>query len=158
MPAVRRKEMKKHGKSYQTQWAGQFGVAHELTRRGYLVMFTVGNAPATDLLCKSPNGVPFSVEVKSLSSKNYFPCQSSLKQGSDTRYMVFVYVPMDPTKPPEYFVLDNEQFLERVKVEEERTKELEAKRGKPYAPFSSFGFSYKTIACDEFKNWDVLPK
>ena len=56
---------------FQTQWAGQFGVAHEMTRRCYLVSFTMGNAPAVDLLCKSPNDTTFSLQVKSLKAKNY---------------------------------------------------------------------------------------
>jgi hypothetical protein len=69
--------MRRH---YQTQWAGQFGVAHELTRRGYLVTFTTGNAPGDDLLCQSPSGVAFSIQVKSLSSKTYFLYQKSLEE------------------------------------------------------------------------------
>lgn len=51
-------------KRYQTQWAGQFYVAAELTRRGYIVSFTLGNAPTTDLLARVPEGEAFSVEVQ----------------------------------------------------------------------------------------------
>jgi hypothetical protein len=67
-------------RSYQTQWAGQFGVAHELVRRGYLVTFTTGNARDDDLLCLSQSGDAFSVQVKSLSSKTFFPCQGNLRR------------------------------------------------------------------------------
>lgn len=52
------------GDRFQTQWSGQFGVAHEMTRRGYLVSFTMGNAPAIDLLCRSPKDQDFSLQVK----------------------------------------------------------------------------------------------
>ena len=41
--------MEKTLKRYCVQWAAQFFVAAELTRRGYIVSFTLGNAPETDL-------------------------------------------------------------------------------------------------------------
>src|SRR5687768_3186102 len=100
---------------YQTQWAGQFGVAHELVRRGYLVALTTGNAPGDDLLCQSPSGVPFSVQVKSFSKKHmthYVPYQPSLLEPKPTRYLVFVFVPLDCSQPPEYVVMNNAQFLD----------------------------------------------
>ena len=104
-------------RGYQTQWAGQFGVAHELVRRGYLVTFTTGNAPDDDLLCLSPSGVAFSVQVKSLSSKSTsFSIRRACWMPKPTRFLVFVFVPLDCSKPPEYFVLNNEQ-LRRLEAE-----------------------------------------
>jgi len=87
-------------RSYQTQWAGQFGVAHELVRRGYLVTFTTGNALGDDLLCLSPSGVAFSDQVKSLSFKGYFIYQKSLLESPPTRFLVFVLVPRDCSQRP----------------------------------------------------------
>ena len=146
---------------HQTQWAGQFGVAHEMTRRGYLVTFTMGNAPTTDLLCKSPHGVEFSVQVKSLRSKNYFLYQDSLLNTSSNLYFVFVLVPttigFNNLNPPEYFVLNKQQFLKAVEEEKNRAIEEEKKRGRPFAKFSP-GINYKTINKDEYRNaWQNLP-
>jgi len=146
---------------HQTQWAGQFGVAHEMTRRGYLVTFTIGNAPTTDLLCKSPQGIEFSVQVKSLKSKNYFLYQESLLTTNSNLYFVFVLVPdviagNDP-QPPVYFVLNKKQFLKIVKEENIRQKAEEEKRGQPFAVFSP-GIIFHTLNKDEFRNaWHNLP-
>jgi hypothetical protein len=53
-----------------TQWAAQFAVASELRKRRYQVALTLGNHPAADLIVISPEGLPFSVDVKGLSSPN----------------------------------------------------------------------------------------
>lgn len=147
--------------NHQTQWAGQFGVAHELTRRGYLVTFTMGNAPAADLLCKSPMGCEFSVQVKSLKGKNYFLYQESLLKKESNLYFVFVLVPpvLPNCKPitPEYFVLSKKQFVQLNDEETQRLKALELKRGKPYAPFAP-GIYYTTLKNSEYLNaWNNLP-
>ncbi|HOK25417.1 MAG TPA: hypothetical protein P5320_02055 [Bacteroidales bacterium] len=148
-------------KVHQTQWAEQFDVAHEMTRRGYLVAFTMGNAPTTDLLCKSPHGIEFSVQVKSLRSKNYFLYQDSLINTSSNLFFVFVLVPttigFNNLNPPEYFVLNKQQFLKVVEEENYRLKEEEKRRGRPFAKFSP-GINYRTINKDEFRNaWHNLP-
>lgn len=143
---------------HQTQWAGQFGVAHELTRRGYLVTFTMGNAPAADLLCESPGRKSFPVQVKSLRSRNYFLYQESLLETSPDLCFIFVLVPDDLTRPPEYFVLNNAQFHATVQEEDRRLKEQEKTRGRPYKPFSP-GVHYRTLNRDEFRNaWQNLPE
>lgn len=151
--------MKKSGKHYKTQWVGQFGIAHELSRRGYLVAFTTGNAPGVDLLCQSPSGVPFSVQVKSLSSKTFFLYQSCLLEARPGRFLVFVLVPDAIEKPPEYFVSTNEQFRGVAEEEGQRGREAEKRRGKPYKPFMP-GIAYKTLAGHpELRDaWATLPK
>jgi hypothetical protein len=149
--------MKKR-KNYQTQWAGQFGVAHELTRRGYLVTFTTGNAPAADLLCESPSGLAFSIQVKSLSSKTYFIYQESLCEPNDNLFFVFVLVPDTLSQKPEYFVLNNKQFLDIADEQDELLRQAEKKRGKPYKEFAP-GINYKTLASHDFLNaWGNLPQ
>lgn len=144
-------------RNYQTQWAGQFGVAHELTRRGYLVTFTTGNAPGVDLLCQSPSGTAFSVQVKSLSSKTYFIYQDSLLEPSPLRFIVFVLVPRNVAQPPEYFVLNNEEFIALAEEQEQILRETEKKRGRPYQPFAR-GINYPVLAKHDFRDaWGKLP-
>ena len=145
-------------RSHQTQWAGQFGVAHELVRRGYLVTFTTGNARDDDLLCLSPSGDAFSVQVKSLSSKTFFPCQGNLLEPNRTRFFVFVVVPPDYSEPPEYFVLTNEQFIRLDKEQKQYVVELEEKLGKRRNNRWP-GIKYSILARHNFRTaWDSLPK
>ncbi len=150
------------GAKYQTQWAGQYGVAHELTRRGYLVSFTIGNAPKTDLICTSPSGKDFSVQVKSLKSKNYFLYQESLLSVESDLYYVFVLVPEIQNNKPilsvEYYIMNNIQFRQTVEFEKLRLKKKEERLGKPYAKFSP-GIIYDTIKNSGFRDaWNNLPE
>jgi hypothetical protein len=153
--------MKKQHKNYQTQWTGQFGTAYELTRRGHLVTFTTGNAPQIDLLCQSPGGVLFSVQVKSLSSKTYFLYQEALLQPNPNLFLVFVLVPaFQPELPqaPEYFVLNHKQFLQVVDEQTRVGKAAEKRRGKPYAAFAP-GINYPVLAGFNFRDaWGILPQ
>lgn len=120
--------------------------------------FTTGNAPITDLLCQSPGGVPFSVEVKSLSSKTCFLYHASLLDPKPGRFLVFVLLPSSLTERPEYFVLKHEQFQQVVEEQDRRTKEAGKKREKPYAPFPP-GVSYSVLKESNFRDaWDNLPE
>ena len=65
------KATNKRSKGINTQWAAQFLVAAELTRRGYTVSFTMGNnTPLADLMVGAPSGQMFWVEVKGLAQKS----------------------------------------------------------------------------------------
>ena len=131
-------------------------MAHELARREYLVTFTTGNARGTDLLCESPTGVQFSLEVKSMRQKSYYLCQRHHREPKQTKYFVFVYLPEAHDTPPEYYVLNNEQFRQACDEQERLTKEAEVRRGKPYKDFP-FGVNYTTVS--EYKDkWENLPK
>jgi len=77
-----------------------------------------------------------------------------LKQNPNL-YFVFVYLPTIPG-PPEYCLLNNEQFRQAHEEYRNKLKEKEEKRGKPYAPYS-FGIQYNIVA--HFRDaWDTLPQ
>ena len=150
--------MKGPRKRYQTQWAGQFGAAHELCRRGYLVTFTAGNAPRTDLVCESPEGVPFSVQVKSVSSRNAFICQKLLLEPNDKLFFVFVGLPRSLSEHPEYFILNHEQFLKAIH-EQDRVGKNRKKPPKPFSPCISYSVMAKLANEFHFRNaWENLPR
>lgn len=139
-------------RGYWTQWAGQYGVAYELTLRGHLVAFTMGNAPARDLLCHSPRGVPFSVQVKSARTKSPFLYQPSLLRPKPSLFLVFVLLPTALDKRPEYHVLTNNQFQQVVKEQDQRYREAERRRRKRYAKFPPT-IDYRTLAAhDNFRD------
>lgn len=148
---------------HQTQWAGQFGVAHELSRRGYIVAFTLGNTPGADLLCQSPEGEHFSIEVKTTSDKNHviFGKRLLSPELDKTRHFVIAHVPkLIPGKgavAPQYYVLNGEE-LQRLYAEgKRRSKEREALRKKPFAKFSP-GIDFPLFVDGGFKDkWSSLP-
>lgn len=48
----------------QLQMAGEYGVCSELSKRGYDVSLTLGNAKAVDVLVRMPNNTYRTIEVK----------------------------------------------------------------------------------------------
>ena len=152
-------------RNYGTQWAGQFGVAHELMRRGYLVSFTMGNAPGRDLLCVSPKGKEFSIQVKSLRGRGLFLYQDALLHATESPYIVFVMVPKSPDERPEYFVMNNTWFRRIAKKENARRADAYRKKhGKSdTSSFTAWDLSYRVLATSELPikgeaAWNNLPR
>ena len=145
-------------KRHQTQWSGQFAVASELTRRNYLVSISLGNAPIRDIMCQSPKGKSFSVQVKSLSFKGFFPFQSNLtiKEYPDL-YFIFVYIPKRLEQSLEFFIIPHKKLLEVWRKEKEEVKKKEKQRGVPYKKWAE-GVFYRTLLDSGFRDaWDILP-
>jgi hypothetical protein len=156
-------------KGYKTQWVGQYAVACELTRNDYVVSMPLGNVPSLDLQCqRQDTGKLFEVQVKSLSSKGYFPLQNKFVDKRNLNrnlYFVFVYVPPDFTKQLEYFVLSHKQLLLKVWEEEkrdrrrrERIRKREGKKDWKLKWGDTEGIRYKFLNKSIYKNkWENLP-
>src|SRR6266852_9833973 len=138
-------------KRNRTQWATQFLVAAELTRRGYTVAFTTGNyTPDADLMARSHAGKQFLVDVKGLSTKN--PWLVRPKPSCVELYYVFVSLaPLAETsgvrKPDEFFVLTQTEVNDLIHAYQ---KAYPNDKGK--AP----GFKFAALQ-DSKDAWNKLP-
>lgn len=83
--------------------AGEFFVAAELLKRGLQTSITFGNAKAIDLFTLNPRtGTCFTVQVKALRSKNYFP----IKPDRVAREHIYVFVLLNkPGEAVRYFIV-----------------------------------------------------
>lgn len=101
-----------------TSNAALFAVGSELSRRGYVVAFTIGNATRIDLLCSAPDGRTFKVQVKGISNKAGFYAQESFftaRPQSDL-FLVIVYVPkIGDESPCRFFVLSHRDAIRENK-------------------------------------------
>ncbi len=86
-----------------TGLAGEFFVAAELLKRGIQTSVTFGNAKSIDLLAHNPEtGESFTVQVKALRKKNYFP----LKPSAVFDKHIYVFVLLNrPGEQVQYFVV-----------------------------------------------------
>lgn len=141
--------MSKQITKYKTQWAAQFFAAAELTRRGYLVSLTFGNAPISDLLVQSPNGTQFIVDVKGQSTKNFWLIPR--REPNPNHYFILVYLPNDMDSPPRYFVLSSDELMKR----REEYKESVLHRGRYRDDLGGINW---TTAFDYENKWENLPK
>jgi hypothetical protein len=134
---------------YRTQWATQFFAAAELTRRGYLVSLTFGNAPVSDLLVQSPQGVKFTVDVKGQSTKNFWIIQR--RPENPEHYFILVFLPKKLSDPPEFFVLSSDELMRK----REEYKQRMMKQGKYKDNLGGINWS---TARDYKGKWDNLPQ
>jgi len=128
--------------------AGEFLVAGELSRRGYPVSITMGNAKAVDIYATAQNDEKFTVDAKAARTKSWL-----VGNVDEKLYYIFVYLQtknkVDRNTPPEYFVATGKDILRENLIEtfgevrEVRYKTLEIKdaNGK---------YEYK-------ERWDNLP-
>jgi len=136
---------------HRTQWAAQFAVASELCKRDYQVALTLGNHPAVDLMVRSPTGAQFSVDVKGLYKRNFWPGQ--LHEPRDSLFYVFAYVPADEAN--QFFVMTQPQVAEAIKANWDKycaKHGLDAPMGDNPFP----GVEWK-LAEPYLDKWDALP-
>ncbi len=96
---------------HHTGWAGALAVAAELSRREFDAAITLGNTPALDLICASPSGTSFTVQVKSLTVANCVLIPKRMLEEEPKARLLFcaVLVPTDPDRPFEFFILTHRE-------------------------------------------------
>ncbi len=146
-------ENMKRGK-HHTSWAGALAVGAHLSRSSYDVTFTLGNTPNIDLLCCSPLGAAFKVQVKSLSQPNVVPIQLRLMCESPRHdlFFVVVLVPMEAERPLEFYVLTHAE----VNALWQQMPKVKA-NGEAYKPGWE-GLYWKLVSTNDCLNqWGKLP-
>ena len=138
---------KKAEKNFRTQWLAQFLVAAELTRRGYIVAFTLGNCPVFDMMVRIPStNESFLVDVKG-SSNNKVGFFMRRKEQCPGLYYIFVYASNDrKLNEDRFYLLTHEEVNARLDDDE-----------KKYPNSKVPGLGYQQL--DPYKDhWDTLPK
>ena len=126
-----------------THLAGEFLVAGELSRRGYPVSITMGNAKSVDIYAESKNGI-IKIDAKAGRTKTNWPVrEDSIKKDS---YYIFVYLQTDQkiksNIPSEYFIVSGKEILTKKLIVTWRTRQ---------------GIPYNTINTSQYKErWDKL--
>ena len=137
---------------HHTGWAGALGVASELSRRGYDAAITLGNTPSLDLICSSPGGESFTVQVKTASTKTWvYVSKAALEKAPrPDLYYAIVFIPPDLDAPLEYYILTSAE-AKRAYEGQRKTR----RDGEPYKPGHE-GLGWRDItpyvAC-----WGKLP-
>jgi hypothetical protein len=132
---------------YRTQWVAQFLVAAELTRRGYIVAFTLGNSPVFDMMVRAPStNESFLVDVKGFAN-NKVGFFMSRKEQCPELYYIFVYASKDRKLNEDRFYLLTHEDVNALLDDDE----------KKYPNNKVPGLGYQQL--ERFKDhWDTLPK
>ncbi len=100
--------------------AGEFLVAGELSRRGYPVSITMGNAKSVDIYADARDGV-IKVDAKGGRGKSNWPItKHSVKEDV---YYIFVYLPPANDEPPEYFIASGKEILSKNLIKTWKTRQ-----------------------------------
>jgi hypothetical protein len=123
--------------------AGEFLVAGELSRRGYPVSITFGNAKSVDIYADVHNGT-IRVDAKAGRGKTNFPLEE--KSVKEQVFYIFVYLQtpnkMEENVPPEYFIVPGKDIISKKLIYGWRTRH---------------GIKYSTLKKEYKDRWDLLP-
>lgn len=93
--------------SHNTEQAARGYLMYQLAKRGYTVQFTDSRFPLEDMLCVSPTGVHFGIDVKGQRTPSFWRYK---KPTNLEVYYVFTYVP--PLEDlPRVFIVPFEEAL-----------------------------------------------
>ena len=124
--------------------AGEFLVAGELSRRGYPVSMTIGNAKSVDIYARAEECV-IEVDAKAGRGKSNWPiAKNSVKKDV---YYIFVYLQgqnkIKNNIAPEYFVVSGKDIISKKLVKTWKKRQ---------------GIRYSTLNTNNYKErWDKLP-
>jgi hypothetical protein len=139
--------------THRTQWAAQFAVASELCKRGYEVAITLGNHPAIDLMVRSPNGIPFFVDVKGQYKKNFWPVSRQRKR-KDLFY-ILAYVPDDDYN--RFFILTQGQVNNGITRNFKQARSRRKAKRRTGEPVDRPGIKWNLVELRE-NCWNSLPR
>ena len=127
-----------------THLAGEFLVAGELSRRGYPVSITMGNAKSVDIYAETTAGV-IRVDAKAGRSKSNWPIAK--ENINEDQYYIFVYLQTEKkigkNAPPEYFVVTGKEILSNNLIKVWGTRQ---------------GIPYSNLNTDWYReSWNKLP-
>ena len=127
-----------------THLAGEFLVAGELSRRGYPVSITMGNAKSVDIYAESMKGV-VKIDAKAGRAKGNWPINKDSVQ-HDVFY-IFVHLGTDNqiknNMSPEYFIATGKEIRRKGLIDTWKTRQ---------------GIRYSTLKDKQYKgNWGKIP-
>lgn len=100
--------------------AGEFLVAGELSRRGYPVSITMGNAKSVDIYADTRDGV-IKVDAKGSRRKGNWPIASS--SVDQDVYYIFVYLQNKNEKFPEYYITSGKEIISSKLIKTWKTRQ-----------------------------------
>lgn len=99
--------------------AGEYYVAAELSRHGFLAAVTLRNSDGIDILASDENGNnQLAIQVKTTQGKDKWLLTSKVEleeNASENKYFVFVNLPSDNSEAPGYSIIQAKQLALFIK-------------------------------------------
>lgn len=126
-----------------TGLAGEFFVAAELLKRGLQTSLTFGNAKAIDLFAvNATTGETFTIQVKSLRRKNFFPIDPTKIRPTS----IYVFVVLNNRgASPDYYIVPGKHL-----------SEVPEKFGKWFLNYKTFPGIHPKDLVEYHENWQIF--
>lgn len=138
--------------------AGEYYVAAELSRRGYLAAITLRNSDGVDILVSNIDGDKlFSIQVKSTQNKRkWILSQKVENEFSEKKYYVFVNIPSDINLMPEFIIVHSKVLANNIFNGHRDWLSKPGKNGKTRNDSKVRQFDPRYFQPFELLNWDEL--
>lgn len=137
---------------------GEYYVAAELSRRGYLAAITLRNSDGVDMLVSNIQGDKlFSIQVKTTQNKRKWVLTKKVEtEYSEKKYFVFVSIPPDINIMPEFIVIQSEVLAKNIKNGHINWLASPGKNGKLRNDSNMRQFDPQFFKKSELLTWDEL--
>jgi hypothetical protein len=136
--------------------AGEYFVAAELSRRGYLASITLRNTKGVDILCSNANAtktIAIQVKTNRRSNREWMLNHKAESFFADNHFYVFVNL-HDNERQPDYFIIPSEEVATRVKKTHATWLAAPGKDGRAHIDTTMRKFADPS---EEYKDrWDLL--
>ncbi|OXA82539.1 hypothetical protein SAMN05444397_107141 [Flavobacterium aquidurense] len=138
--------------------AGEYYVAAELSRRGYLAAITLRNSDGVDILVSNLNGDKLiSIQVKTTQNKLKWILSKKVEnETSKNKYFVFVNIPANINESPTYRIINSEILANHIFVGHRNWLKGTTKNGKVRNDSDVRQFDPQYFREDELLSWDDL--
>ncbi|GAA6765973.1 hypothetical protein AAFH68_19120 [Flavobacterium sp. CGRL1] len=138
--------------------AGEYYVAAELSRRGYLAAITLRNSESVDILVSNQKGNKLiSLQVKTTQNKLKWILTKKVENDiSENKYFVFVNIPSDMNKAPIYRIISAKNLSHHIYIGHRNWLKETTKNGKIRNDSNVRQFDPKYFNKDELLTWDEL--
>ena len=140
--------------------AGEYFVAAELTRRGYVASLTGKNTKAIDILASNKDGSKsVAIQVKTCNSQKidkWMMTESAEKIFSDNLFYVFVN--MNEGEMPSYYIVPSAYVAQKITEDYQLWINSPGKQGQNHNPTTmrTFTFANNSERLDHHNAWTLL--
>lgn len=138
--------------------AGEYYVAAELSRRGYLAAITLRNSEGVDILVSNLEGNKLvSIQVKTTQNKLKWILTKKIENEiSENKYFVFVNIPSDINHPPLYRIVSSKVLSKHIYMGHRSWLNEPSKNGKVRNDSDVRQFDPKYFDEEDLLSWDDL--
>lgn len=136
--------------------AGEYYVAAELSKRGYIASITLRNTKGVDILCSNADAtktVGIQVKTNFGSAHSWMLNEKAEKYFADNLFYVFVNL-NDNEKPPEYFIVPSKVVSEYCASTHKKWLDTPGKKGQAHNDSTMRKFNDKEMHYHD--RWDIL--